>query len=42
MADHSDVYVFPYLLDYRNFTPKSAKTWEELTLEEEANYEPTS
>ena len=40
MTDHSDVYAFPYLIDYRNFTPKPSKTWEQLDLEEEANYEP--
>ena len=39
MADHSDVYAFPYLIDYRNFTPKPSKTWEQLDLEEEANRE---
>lgn len=30
-----------YLLDYRNFTPKPCKTWEQLDLEE-ANREPPS
>ena len=34
MTDHSDVYAFPYLIDYRNFTPKPSKTWEQLDLEE--------
>jgi hypothetical protein len=39
MADYSDVYAYPYLVDYRNFTPKPSKTWEQLDLEEEANRE---
>ena len=34
MADHSDVYAFPYLIDYRNLTPKPSKTWEQLDLAE--------
>ena len=34
MPYRKDGYVFHYLLDYRDFTPKPCKTWEQLDLAE--------
>ena len=34
MPYRSSGYAFHYLLDYRDFTPKPCKTWEQLDLEE--------
>jgi hypothetical protein len=39
MADYSDVYAFPHLVDYRDFIPKPNPTWEQLDLAEDAKRE---
>ena len=42
MPYRKDGYEFHYLLDYRDFTPKPCKTWEQLDLEEATREVPSA